>query len=80
MKVVLNGNKAQAMMDTGATYNFIADRVVGTLGLQVTQYNSKIKAVNSMATPIRWMAIDVVVQVGTWKGKANFMVVPLDDF
>lgn len=50
------------------------------LGLQATQHSSKIKKVNSEATPIGGMTMDVVVQIGTWKGKENFMVVPLDDF
>lgn len=35
------------MVDTGATHNFLSDRIVARLGLRVDKGNSRIKAVNS---------------------------------
>lgn len=43
----------RAMVDTGATHNFLSDRIVARLGLRVDKGTSKIKmkAVNSEAKP-----------------------------
>lgn len=42
------------MVDTGATHNFLSDRIVARLGLRVDKGHSqiKMKAVNSEAKPI----------------------------
>lgn len=56
-----------AMVDSGATHNFVADPVTKLLGLELSSYSSRIKAVNSEAKPIQGMS-DVMMEVGTWKG------------
>ena len=43
----MNENGAEGMLDSGATHNFVADRMVQSLGLKVSKSPSKIKAVNS---------------------------------
>ncbi|RWR95040.1 gag-asp_proteas domain-containing protein [Cinnamomum micranthum f. kanehirae] len=80
LKVVLNGNLASAMVDTSATHNFVAKRVVSRLGLSLTKGQSQMKAMNSDAKPIVGMANDVTLRLGQWFGLCNFMIVPLDDF
>lgn len=78
--VKVNGQVVRAMVDTGATHNFLSDWIVARLGLRVDKGNSKIKAVNSEAKPIVRVAKIVPLQIGEWSGKFYLMVVPLDDF
>lgn len=49
IRAIVNGKEISAMVDTGATHNFVTDRMVGQLGLQVKEHPSRIKAVNSKA-------------------------------
>lgn len=51
VKVVLNGNSTKAMVDTGATHNFLAKREGEWLGLVLSKEHSHMKAVNSKANP-----------------------------
>ncbi|KAK4421846.1 hypothetical protein Salat_2135200 [Sesamum alatum] len=79
VRVQLNGKEVMAMVDTGVTHNFVADREIQMLGRSLTQHSSRLEAVNSEAKPIRGIA-SVDLEVGTWKGKCSLMAVPLDDF
>ena len=79
LKVMVNGHAVQAMLDTGATNNFVSQRLVGSLGLTVSKCSSKIKAVNSGAQPIQGTAHSLL-KVGRWEQECSFMAVPLDDF
>ena len=45
--VEANSCKSLAMMDTGATHNFVAARIVEKLGLKPTKCSSRLKIVNS---------------------------------
>nr|CAD1837257.1 unnamed protein product [Ananas comosus var. bracteatus] len=78
--IKLNGKTTKAMVDTGATHNFIATGEAERLGLTLSKDGSRMKAVNSKAQPIAGLAKKVPVSIGSWTGKANFMSVPLDDF
>lgn len=51
VKVTLNGHASKAMVDTGATHNFLAEREVERLGLVLSKDHSHMKAVNSKANP-----------------------------
>ncbi|KAK4428349.1 hypothetical protein Salat_1134500 [Sesamum alatum] len=79
VQVQLNDKEVMAMVDIGATHNFVADRETQMLGLTLTQHSSRLKAVNSEAKPIRGIA-SADLEVGTWKEKCSLMAVPLDDF
>ncbi|KAL0310179.1 UNVERIFIED_CONTAM: hypothetical protein Scaly_2953700 [Sesamum calycinum] len=79
VRVQINGKAVMAMLDSGATHNFVADREIQKLGLTLAQHSSSIKAVNSEMKPIQGVAC-VELKVGAWIGKCNLMVVPLDDF
>ncbi|XP_057964296.1 uncharacterized protein LOC131155282 [Malania oleifera] len=76
----LNGKKIRAMIDTGATHNFIADSEAQRLELQVVKDVGKIKAVNSPALTTVGVVPKVVCQMGSWSGTVDFTVAPLDDF
>ncbi|KAL0336593.1 UNVERIFIED_CONTAM: hypothetical protein Sradi_4871200 [Sesamum radiatum] len=79
VRVQINGKAVMAMLDSGATHNFVADREIQKLGLTLAQHSSSIKAVNSEMKPIQGVAC-VELKVGAWIGKCNLMVVPLGDF
>ena len=78
--IKLNGQMTRAMVDTGATHNFIADREAQRLGLTLEKSPSRMKAVNSEARRISGLAKGVPIRIGTWSGNTNMMAVPLDDF
>ncbi|XP_073057363.1 uncharacterized protein [Primulina eburnea] len=71
--VLINGKKVMAMVDTGATHNFVADRELQRLGLDLTPHASHIKAVNSEAKPIKGVA-NVKLEVGCWSGQCVYDV------
>ena len=78
--VLLNGIRVKAMVDSGATHNFVATSEASRLNLKLVEDDSPIKAVNSKAQKIQGIAKDVLLQVGECKGKINLLCVPLDDF
>nr|CAD1823351.1 unnamed protein product [Ananas comosus var. bracteatus] len=80
LDIKLNGKTTRAMVDTGATHNFIATGEVERLGVTLSKDGSRMKAVNSKAQPIAGLAKEVPVSISSWTGKANFMSVLLDDF
>ena len=56
VQVEMNENGAEGMLDSGATHNFVADRMIQRHGLKVSKCPSKIKAVNSKVKPISGIA------------------------
>ena len=80
VQVLFNGIRVKAMVDSGATHNFVATSEASRLDLKLVDDDSWIKAVNSKAQRIQGIAKDVLLQVGEWKGKINLLCVPLDDF
>ena len=49
VQVLLNGIRVKAMVDSGATHNFIATSEASRLDLKLVDEDSRIKAVNSKA-------------------------------
>ena len=49
VKIGINGKDVNAMMDSGATHTFAADRLVKELGLRLSDSQTSMKAVNSKA-------------------------------
>ena len=70
----------KAMVDSGATHNFVATNKASRLGLKLIYDASRIKAVSSESQRIQGIAKDVLLQVDEWKGKCSLHCVPLDDF
>jgi hypothetical protein len=75
-----NSCKSLAMMDIGATHNFVAIRMVEQLGLKLSKCPSRLKAMNFESQPTVGIAYAVPLKVGKWLRNINFLVVPLDDF
>ncbi|TXG69042.1 hypothetical protein EZV62_003977 [Acer yangbiense] len=74
----INGKAVRAMLDTGATHNFVSIDEAKKLGLKATSGGGTIKA--SPAKPIAGIAKAVPVCLGAWSGKLDFSIVPMDDF
>lgn len=75
----INGRDTQAMIDTRATHNLITKSKARWLNLQLKD-SSRIEAINSIARPINGIAKSVPMELGTWTGKTNLMVIPMDNF
>lgn len=77
---MINGKKAQVLIDTRAFQNFIKVDKVKRLGLRVEISDGWLKIVNSMAKLLSGVARDVELYLDIWRGKINFFVVTLNDF
>lgn len=80
MEVFLNGRTTKAMVDTGATHNFITETEAARLGLKITPWDGWIKTVNASARRLGGVAKDVDMVLGARKGPVDFSVAPMDDF
>ncbi|KAG6520213.1 hypothetical protein ZIOFF_017251 [Zingiber officinale] len=80
VSVMLKGKSAYAMVDTGATHTFVSAKLVQEYGLSISKCPKYIKSVNAKAQAVVGMAYNVPLTVGTQVGKANMMVIPLEDF
>ncbi|KAL4368415.1 hypothetical protein GQ457_05G001620 [Hibiscus cannabinus] len=78
--VTVNGKATRAMLDTGASHNFVSIDEADRLGLKATGAKGAVKAINSVARPIHGVAQEVKTIVGTWSGRMNYTIVPMDDF
>ena len=79
VKACVNERKVWAMLDTGATNNFVSPAMAEHLGLEVVKSQSQVKAVNSRAQNIQGTTT-FVLEIGTWKQECGFVVLSLDDF
>ena len=76
----VNGQSVRALLDTGATHNFVSVDEAKRLGLKATKEGVTMKAVNSPAKPIAGIAQGVHITLGTCSRKLDFSIVPMDDF
>jgi hypothetical protein len=76
----INGKDVNAMLDSGATHTFVADRLVKELGQRLSDNHTSMKAVNSKAQRIAGMSYDVPITLDQWRGKQDVLVVNLDDY
>ncbi|KAL0306729.1 UNVERIFIED_CONTAM: hypothetical protein Sradi_6090200 [Sesamum radiatum] len=68
----------KVLVDTGTTNNFVSDRVVHRLGLDVKPWDNQVKAVNSQSRANKRGCQHG--SVGSWSGQRNFIAVGLGDF
>ncbi|XP_021773341.1 uncharacterized protein LOC110737294 [Chenopodium quinoa] len=80
VNALVNGKETRAMVDTGATHNFISEKEAKRLGLKLLPEGGSMKAVNSVAKPIHGVAKKVTMKLGDWSGHVDFTVAPMDDF
>lgn len=77
---VVNGREIDAMVDTGATHNFVSELAIARLGLSVVKHTSRVKAINSKAQPVVGVVQAATISLGDWSGRIDLLGVPLDDF
>ncbi|XP_070004238.1 uncharacterized protein [Nicotiana sylvestris] len=80
IEMKVNGKPIRAMIDTGATHNYLASTQVERLGLVVGKGRGSVKAINSPPHPVGGIAKEVPVMLGPYEGKFNLRVVIIDDF
>ena len=78
--IIVAGKKLSALVDTGASELFMSDEAAKKLDLHVEKASGMIKTVNSKERPIVGIAKGVKLELGSWHGKENIKVIPLDDF
>lgn len=78
--VVVAGTAMKALVDTGASDLFLADRAAKRMGLKVEKGTGSIKTVNSREQPITGVVRGAEIQLGQWKGREAITVVPMDDY
>ena len=80
VELLNEGQKIVALVDSGATHNFVSTKEAARLDFKLAKDDSKLKAVNSQAQQTHGMAKNMAIQIGDWKGTIDFISVPLDDF
>ena len=80
MEAKVNGMTTKAMIDIGATHNFVLKEEAKRLKLQTSKEVGWLKAVNSTAKQSQGVARGVTMKIGPWEGEVDFMVAPMDDF
>ncbi|GAV66072.1 Asp_protease_2 domain-containing protein, partial [Cephalotus follicularis] len=76
----IGGQPIKALVDTGATNNFISEDMGNRLCLRAYRGGGYIKAVNSKAKPLIVIAKDVGMKIGEWNGSVSLSIIPMDDY
>ncbi|KAL6269883.1 hypothetical protein ACE6H2_026794 [Prunus campanulata] len=77
---MVDGKTTRCLVDTGASHNFMSVQEAKRLGCRVLKEEGSMKTVNSTAKPIDGVAHGVKLDIGTWKGVADFSVISMDDY
>ena len=64
VELLTDGQKIVALVDSGATNNFVSTKEVARLGLKLARNDSKLKAMNSQAQETHGMAKNMAIQMG----------------
>ncbi|XP_016172403.1 uncharacterized protein LOC107614784 [Arachis ipaensis] len=80
VKAFINKKPVMAMIDTGATHNFITLDEAKRLGLKIIEKNGRFKPVNTKVEPLKGVPKGVEMTLGSWKGFVDFSVALMDDF
>ncbi|KAK2996759.1 hypothetical protein RJ639_025840 [Escallonia herrerae] len=78
--IKVNRKAIRAMVDTGATHNYISSTEVERLGLTIEKGCGRVKAINSAVQPVARIARSILIKIGPYEGRTNFSVVIMDDF
>uniref|UniRef100_A0A251VTE7 Putative aspartic peptidase domain-containing protein n=1 Tax=Helianthus annuus TaxID=4232 RepID=A0A251VTE7_HELAN len=79
LNMVVNGRPVKALVDTGASHNFVSIDEAIRLGVRVTKQNATMKTTNGPIQPTLGMAYGVKTTIGKWKGKIDLSVVPMKE-
>ena len=76
----INGHACDAMIDSGATHNFITPECVTKFGLKPMPLKDISISFVQGSTNVGFLALDIPMEAEAWKGKVNFLVVPMTGF
>ncbi|CAI9281206.1 unnamed protein product [Lactuca saligna] len=76
----VNGGFTKALVDTGASHNFLAKDEAKKLGIKYTKNPGRLKVVNSLSKPIIGVAYGVPLKIAEWEGTIDLTVVHMDDY
>ncbi|CAL1372707.1 unnamed protein product [Linum trigynum] len=71
--------ESKALVDTGATDNFLRVEEANRLGIAYEKGQGRLKTINSESIPIHGVAHNVPMKLGEWEGLIDFSVVTMDD-
>ncbi|GAV61392.1 gag-asp_proteas domain-containing protein, partial [Cephalotus follicularis] len=80
VETIIGGQPIKALVDTGATNNFISEDMGKRLCLRAYRCGGYIKDVNSKAKPLIGIAEDVGMKIGEWNGSISLSIIPMDDY
>ncbi|KAK3010293.1 LOW QUALITY PROTEIN: hypothetical protein RJ639_010798 [Escallonia herrerae] len=69
----------EALVDTGATHNFMSLRVTEWLGLKPTKDGSWFTTVNTKERPTKGVIKNVDLRISGWTEKADFNIIDMDE-
>ncbi|KAF2282502.1 hypothetical protein GH714_044065 [Hevea brasiliensis] len=78
VQIEVGGQKLRALLDTGASHNFLTVEEAKRLGIPYEKEMGWLKAVNSTPNLIHGVARDTKVRIGDWR-YLRFLVVSMDD-
>ncbi|KAF2291636.1 hypothetical protein GH714_027757 [Hevea brasiliensis] len=79
VQIEVGGKELRALLDTGASHNFLTVEEAKRLGIPYEKEMGWLKAVNSTPNLIHGVARDTKVRIGDWHGTLDFFVVSMDD-
>ncbi|KAF2298379.1 hypothetical protein GH714_023386 [Hevea brasiliensis] len=79
VQIQVGGQKLRALLDTGASHNFLTVEEAKRLGIPYEREMGWLKAVNSTPNLIHGVARDTKVRIGNWHGTLDFFIVSMDD-
>ncbi|RVW62237.1 hypothetical protein CK203_064477 [Vitis vinifera] len=80
VEALVNGKATKAWWTQVLQHNFVSEDEARRLELQASKEGGWLKAVNSAAKPSHGVARGVTIHIGSWEGRVNFTVAPMDDF
>nr|KAJ0202689.1 hypothetical protein LSAT_V11C500251950 [Lactuca sativa] len=76
----VNGGYTKALVDTGASHNFLVEDEAKKLGIKYIKIPGRLKVVNSLSKPIIGVAYGVPLKIAEWEGTIDLTVVHMDDY
>lgn len=77
--VMIDGQTIKALVDSGATHNFLRIQASKRLKLNYQRTTGTIKTVNAEVRPILGVT-KARLKIGEWQGEVPFTVIPMDDY
>ena len=77
VEALVNKKVTKALVDISTTHNFVSEDEAKRLELQSSKEEGWLKAANK---PSHGVARGVAMHIGSWEGRVDFTMAPMDDF